>query len=299
MEEIICVKDLKKTYNGKNVVDGISFSVKKGEFFTLLGVNGAGKTTTMNMICTSILPDGGTIWVDGRKVGKKDGEIKKRIGVVFQNGVLDDLLTVEENLYTRGRLYGLKGVLLQKRIGEVAEQTGIEGFLQKPYGLLSGGQKRRCDIARALLHQPQILFLDEPGAGLDLKMRRTLWEVIHSIRRSRKMTVFLTTHDMEEAETADHMVVLKNGRIYMEGTPEQFTQRFAKDHLRILTEKTEPLKRIFIQRKIPFSEQDNALQIPLKNTLDALRILELCKGGFSGFEVTKGSMEEAYLGLPE
>lgn len=299
MEEIICVKDLWKSYHGKEAVKGINFSIKTGQFFALLGPNGAGKSSTVNILCTSIKPDNGTVIIDGLKLGSRDFEIRKKIGVVFQNGVLDELLTVEENLYTRGRFYGLKGYSLKQRMKETANLTGIEDLLDRPYGKLSGGQKRRCDIARALLHLPKILLLDEPTTGLDPKMRSSIWETIHAIKERTGMTLFLTTHYMEEAAKADHIVILKSGQIALEGTPDDLKKRFSKDNLFLFSQRCELLKGILDRKKIVYEQRKSGLRIPLSNTLDALSILELCRGRFDAFEVQRGSMDDAYLSVIE
>ena len=299
MEEIICVKELWKSYHGKEAVKGIDFSVKRGQFFALLGPNGAGKSSTVNILCTSIKPDSGTVMIDGLKLGSRNFEIRKKIGVVFQNGVLDELLTVEENLYTRGRFYGLKGYPLKQRIKETASLTGIADLLDRPYGKLSGGQKRRCDIARALLHQPKILLLDEPTTGLDPKIRSAIWDTIYAIKDRTGMTLFLTTHYMEEAAKADHIVILKSGQIALEGTPYDLKKRFSKDNLFLFSHRCELLKGILNRKGIAYEQRENGLRIPLSHTLDALPVLEACRGRFTDFEVQRGSMDDAYLSVIE
>ena len=296
---MIVVNNLKKSYHGKEVVRGISFSVKKGQFFALLGPNGAGKSTAVNILCTSIKPDSGLVLIDGLKAGCRDFEIRKRIGVVFQNGVLDELLSVEENLYTRGRFYGLRGFALKQRIQETAVLTGISDFLNRPYGKLSGGQKRRCDIARALLHHPKLLLLDEPTTGLDPKMRTAIWDTIYTIKNKTDMTLLLTTHYMEEAAKADHIVILKKGQIVLEGTPDVLKKRFSRDNLFLFSNRCELLKGILERKGIVYEQEKEGVRIPLSATLDALPILEACSGRFSSFEVQKGSMDDAYLSVVE
>ena len=299
MEDIISVKDLKKCYQGKEAIKGISFAVKKGQFFALLGPNGAGKSTTVNILCTSIRADSGLVMIDGLKAGCRDFEIRKRIGVVFQNGVLDELLTVEENLQTRGRFYGLRGFVLRNRIREIAGMTGITDLLNRPYGKLSGGQKRRCDIARALLHQPKLLLLDEPTTGLDPKMRTAIWDTIYTIKNKTGMTLLLTTHYMEEAARADHIVILKKGRIALEGTPDTLKKRFSKDNLFLFSNRCEQLVGILERRGIVYEQKNEGIRISLSNTMEALPILEICNGRFNNFEVQRGSMDEAYLSVVE
>ena len=299
MEDIIRVENLRKSYHGHEAVKGISFSVKKGQFFAMLGPNGAGKSTIVNILCTSMKQDDGCVIIDGLKAGKKDFEIRKKIGVVFQSGVLDELLTVEENLYNRGRFYGLRGYELKNRIEEISKLTGICEFLDRPYGRLSGGQKRRCDIARALLHIPKILLLDEPTTGLDPKMRSAIWTTINTIKNQTEMTLFLTTHYIEEAANADHIVILKNGQIALEETPAELKSLFSKDSLFLLSGKKDCLKGILERKNIPYLMKKDGLEIPLKSTLDALEILECCRGRYYDFEVHRGSMDEAYLSVIE
>lgn len=260
MESIIQVRHLKKFYKKHPAVNDVSFDVQKGQTFALLGPNGAGKSTVMNILSTSLCKSSGQITIDGLNPEKQLLEIRKRIGMVFQNGVLDPPLTVEENLYIRGSFYDLKGKNLEKRILKIAQMTGISNLLHHTYGTLSGGQKRRCDIARSLLPLPNILFLDEPATGLDPEIRICLWNTIEKIKKETGMTVLLTTHHMEEAALADHILVMKEGKIAASGSPSMLKDTFARD---------------------------------------ALPLLNLYRGSFSAFDVPKGSMEHAYLSIIE
>lgn len=295
LENIMEIENLRKAYGSQQAVKGISFYVGKGEFFALLGPNGSGKSTTVNIISTSLSKDSGKVVIDGLETGSSDKEIRKRIGIVFQNGVLDDLLTVEENLYTRGRFYGFFGRKLQGKIKEVASLTGISDFLNRQYGRLSGGQKRRCDIARALLHSPKILLLDEPTTGLDPQMRREIWKTIGDIRENTSMSVLLTTHYMEEAAGADRLAIMQNGEIIFQSTPVALKECFSKDRLIFFFQQPSRLKRILKEQRIVFSENEESIVIPLTCTTESLRILELCKGSYTGFEVLQGNMDDAYL----
>ena len=175
MDKIIEVEGLHKSYGSIKAVNGLDFYVERGKLFAFLGPNGAGKSTTIDMICTFLKPDCGSVTVDGFTLGKQDTEIRKIIGAVFQDGLLDELLTVEENLKIRGGFYGLKGKKLKEAVANTAEATGVTEILKRPYGKLSGGQRRRCDIARALINTPKVLFLDEPTTGLDPQTRRYVW----------------------------------------------------------------------------------------------------------------------------
>ncbi len=299
MQNIIEIKDLYKTYRGVEAVKGVDFTVKKGQFLALLGPNGAGKTSVINILCTSLKADKGSVLVDGLKVGYQDFEIRKRIGVVFQNGVLDDLLTVEENLYTRGRFYGYRGYEMQSRIIETASMTGITDLLNRPYGKLSGGQKRRCDIARALLHSPKILLLDEPTTGLDPQMRKGVWDTVLTIKEKTGMTILLTTHYMEEAAKADEIVIMKDGRVLLKSSPDKIKSMYAQDSLVLFSDEAKLLRSLLDRRGIRYGMRGDRIEIPLKKTTDALAILEMCYGRYSDFEVQRGSMDDAYLKVME
>lgn len=178
--EIIEVKNLKKSFGSIKAVKGIDFQVHQGQLFAFLGCNGAGKSTTIDMLCTFLKPDAGEVWIQGHQLQHEDEEIRKSIGIVFQDGLLDDLLTIEENMKVRAALYGLKGKELQKAINDIMNTMHIEKYAHRLYGTLSGGQKRKCDIARAFIHQPQILFLDEPTTGLDPQTRQEVWNTIYN-----------------------------------------------------------------------------------------------------------------------
>jgi len=237
MGHILQVTELRKTYGKKVAVDSVSFGIHQGEMMAMLGPNGAGKSTIVSILSTFMHADSGKVLIDGMVLGRDNRRIRKKIGVVFQKGVLDEMLTVEENISIRAGLYGLKGKKLCKQVMETCRMAELEDLLKQPYGELSGGQQRRCDIARALVHRPKLLFLDEPAAGLDPEIRTSIWRTIHEIRRQTGMTVFLTTHYMDEAEMADRIIIMKKGRIAAEGTPEELRQRFADDSLRLLKEK--------------------------------------------------------------
>jgi len=299
LQNSIEIRDLYKSYRGKEAVKGVSFTVKKGEFLALLGPNGAGKSSIINILCTCLKADGGSVLVDGLKVGYQDFEIRKKIGVVFQNGVLDDLLTVEENLYTRGRFYGYRKDEIERRIASIAEMTGISEFLTRPYAKLSGGQKRRCDIARALLHFPKILLLDEPTTGLDPQMRAAIWKTIFTIKEKTDMTILLTTHYMEESSGADKIIILKDGKILVKSTPDRIKEMYAADSLVLFSESPALLRGILDRKGIRYAAKGEGIEIALKRTNDALPILELCRGRYSGFEVLRGSMDDAYLKVIE
>lgn len=280
MNHIIEVDHLMKSYGTVKAVQDISFYVEEGGLFAFLGPNGAGKSTTINMICTFLRPDGGSVVVDGSRLGEDDKHIRENIGIVFQNSLLDDLLTVEENLFIRGSFYNLKGDALKKAVLKAAKATELMGFLRRPYGKLSGGQRRRADIARALIHTPRVLFLDEPTTGLDPQSRRSIWNTIKKLQAEQGMTVFLTTHYMEEAEDADYCIVVDDGEIAAKGTPSDLKGRYAKDKLRIL-----------------LAESGETINLKLGSTVEALEILKKYEGDIKEFTVEKGSMDDVFIGI--
>jgi ABC-type multidrug transport system, ATPase component len=295
MNKIIEVDHLSKSYGNVKAVKEIDFYVEQGKLFAFLGPNGAGKSTTIDMICTFLKPDGGIVTVDGHTLGKDDDKIRSVIGAVFQEGLLDPLLTIYDNLKTRGGFYGLKGENLQKAIKKTAEFTGIGDLLKRPYGKLSGGQRRRCDIARALIHTPKILFLDEPTTGLDPQTRKNIWQTIQSLQQNSGMTVFLTTHYMEEAAEADYVIVIDNGEIVAKGTPTQLKEQYASDKLKLVCKDTERVCFILEDANVAYKRVQNILTVKLETTLDSLHIIELCKADIAGFEVLNGTMDDAFI----
>ena len=297
MEHIIEVSGLKKSYGAVQAVKGIDFYVESGKIFAFLGPNGAGKSTTIDIICTFLQSDAGAVVVDGHRLGKDDNAIRQSIGAVFQDGLLDPLLTVSENLRIRAGFYGLKGKQLDKTIREIAERMGIQEILKRPYGKLSGGQRRRCDIARALVNTPKILFLDEPTTGLDPQTRKSVWETIAQLQRDTGMTIFLTTHYMEEAAEADYVIVIDNGNIVAKGTPSDLKERFTSDKLTLTTKEPEQLaKRLTADGLVP-EVVANRVTLRVANTLSALPILESYKDAITGFTVTTGTMDDAFIAI--
>ncbi|MFR5761780.1 MAG: ABC transporter ATP-binding protein [Oscillospiraceae bacterium] len=194
MHDIIRVDHLSKRFGEVQAVQDLSFRVKEGELFAFLGVNGAGKSTTINILCGQLAKDGGSVEIDGADPDRDPDRVRRELGVVFQNSVLDGALSVRDNLQSRAALYGIRGAAFAKRLAELAQLLDFWDILDRPVGRLSGGQRRRIDIARALLHRPKILIFDEPTTGLDPQTRRLLWDVVTELRRKEKLTVFLTTH---------------------------------------------------------------------------------------------------------
>lgn len=294
---IITVSDLKKSYGDVKAVDGISFFVERGKLFSFLGPNGAGKSTTIDILCTLLAPGAGEVSIDGLSLRRDAGDIRRRIGVVFQQNLLDDLLSVRENLWTRARLYGKSKAEIQTAVEQAASATEIGEFLDRPYGKLSGGQRRRADIARALINTPNILFLDEPTTGLDPQTRVNIWQTVRKLQSETGMTVFLTTHYMEEAAESDYVVVIDHGKIAAKGTPAALKEAYATDMLRLMPADSEALRAVLAQNDVDFSEQGREFVVALGATLDAVPLLELCRGYIDGFEVVRGTMDDAFIGI--
>ncbi len=297
MEKIIEVSKLTKSYKDVKAVQGIDFYVDAGTLFAFLGPNGAGKSTTIDMICTLLKPDAGQVNVGGYALSKDDDKIRGLIGVVFQDSILDDMLTVRENLSTRGGFYGLSGQKLRQAVQRAARVAEVEGFLDRPYGKLSGGQRRRADIARALVNTPKILFLDEPTTGLDPQTRQSVWDTIRALQKQEGMTVFLTTHYMEEAAGADYVAVIDKGVITAKGTPAELKERFSRDQLKIEPADEQGLLAYLKEKNIAYDLKGAMVHIPLARTKDALPILKDCEAFIDIFEVVCGSMDDAFIAI--
>ena len=296
MENIIEVRELEKSYGEIEAVKGINFEVESGSFFAFLGPNGAGKSTTIEMMCTFLAPSAGNILIDDYKVGKDNDKIREVIGVVFQNNVLDDLLTIEENLRLRGGLYGVEKDKLQELIEEAMETTGILDLKDRPYGELSGGQRRRADIARGLIHRPKVLFLDEPTTGLDPQTRQQVWDTIKEMQEKNNLTIFLTTHYMDEAAQADKIMIIDHGKIEEEGTPSELKEEYAKNKL-IITPKSQKLMNKLEKDGVAFEQTGETLTVYLDSTLDAIELSKQYADDMKSYEVLKGSMDDVFLNV--
>ena len=291
MNNIIEISGLNKSFGDVKAVQDLSFCVKEGELFAFLGVNGAGKSTTINIMCGQLAKDSGAVTIDGSDLDKNMEQIKQGLGVVFQNSVLDSALTVYDNLSCRAALYGITGKAFQERLAELAQQLQFQDLLKRPLSKLSGGQRRRIDIARALLHHPKILILDEPTTGLDPQTRKLLWDVISQLRKDEKMTVFLTTHYMEEAAEADYVVILDSGKIVAEGTPLSLKNTYTSDYLTLYSVDEAAVQAL----GLPYVTIRDAYQISIPNTADATALI--CKHPqlFRDYEITKGKMDDVFL----
>lgn len=293
MENIIEIEHLFKSFGDVKAVQDLSFRVKEGELFAFLGVNGAGKSTTINILCGQLPKDSGSVCVCGTSLDKEPDVIKRKLGVVFQNSVLDKDLSVRDNLQSRAALYGIRGREFQIRLEELANQLSFQDLLKRPVGKLSGGQRRRIDIARALLHQPRILILDEPTTGLDPQTRSSLWQVIGQLRSQENMTVFLTTHYMEEAADADFVVILDHGRIAAEGTPLTLKNTYTGDYITIYGQEEAQIKKL----GVPYQPIRDAYRVSVPNTEAARELILKYPELFADFEITKGKMDDVFLNV--
>lgn len=293
MENIIEITDLKKYYGQVKAVDGITFNVKKGELFSFLGLNGAGKSTTISIICGTLKKDAGTVLINGKEIKDDPRNIKGSIGVVFQGSALDKNLSVYENLRSRAALYSITGKAFENRIKEISDLLDLTDILRRPLCKLSGGQKRRIDIARALLHSPEILILDEPTTGLDPQTRKSVWNVINDLRKREGITVFLTTHYMEEAAESDHVVIIDSGRIVAEGSPLELKNKYAGDSLSLYAVTENEVKSL----GLPYTVIPDGYRITLPNTAAATELIVSKPELFRDYELTKGKMDDVFLNV--
>lgn len=293
MENIIDIRRLSKSFGEVRAVDDLTFKVKKGELFAFLGENGAGKSTTISIMCGTLKKDEGTVLVCGKNVDTDEKEISKELGVVFQNTVLDGVLSVKDNLVSRASLYDICGKAAEDKIAELSVEFAFSDLLKRPFGKLSGGQKRRIDVARALLNDPSVLVLDEPTTGLDPQTRKLLWEQIETLRKTKNMTVFLTTHYMEEAADADYVVILEHGRIAAEGTPLELKNRFTGDYITIYNATEENVKSL----GKPYKKIRDAYRVEVRDTVEAKELIVSRPEIFTDFEITKGKMDDVFLAV--
>ncbi len=293
MDTVIQIQHLSKSFGQIHAVQDLSFQVSRGELFAFLGVNGAGKSTTISILCGQLSKDSGQVTICGQNIDDPATDISRRLGVVFQNSVLDKDLTVMDNLRSRAALYGITGTAFQQRLRELAELLAFQDLLKRTLGKLSGGQRRRIDIARALLHKPEILILDEPTTGLDPQTRHLLWSVISELRKSENMTVFLTTHYMEEAADADYVVILDSGRIAAEGSPLELKNTYTGDFITLYGLEKEELATL----GLPWEALPDGVRVAVKNTRQATGLILRKPELFRDYEITKGKMDDVFLAV--
>ncbi len=294
MNKIIEIRNLNKSFGNIKAVNDLSFDVAEGELFAFLGVNGAGKSTTINIICGQLSYDSGSVIIDADNLNSNSQSIKNALGIVFQNSVLDKALTVYDNLENRAALYGIYGNKFKARLNELSELLDFKDLLKRTVGKLSGGQLRRIDIARALLHNPKILILDEPTTGLDPQTRKTLWNVISILRKEKNMTVFLTTHYMEEAAEADYVVIIDSGKITAKGTPLELKNTYTGDFITLYGAKDSEIELLNCSyEKI----HDTVYRVSVENTEAATKLILKYPEIFRDYEITKGKMDDVFLAV--
>ncbi|EAF6638116.1 ABC transporter ATP-binding protein [Listeria monocytogenes] len=296
---MIKLTNVVKKFGKIEAVKGINLEVEKGSLFAFLGENGAGKSTTLSMICTESEPTSGEIYIDDEKLTFKNRKLfRQKLGVVFQENVLDDLLTVRENLYNRASLYGKTKAEITERLALVSSIMGIEDILNRRFEKLSGGQKRRAEIARAIMHDPEILLLDEPTTGLDPKTRVSVWKIIDYLREELGMTVFLTTHYLEEAKDADQLAVIHKGKIIAQGTPTNIRSRFSVDKIFFYDAKVAELQKIMKKANLPFKVSKATMRVDvITQDVEILAILNQAAGLYGSFEVIKGNLDDAFISM--
>lgn len=295
-KNIIEIKNLKKYFGEVKAVDDISFSVKQGDLFAFLGLNGAGKSTTINIMCDILQKDSGEVYINNYSIDDSSDKIKADLGIVFQQSVLDEKLTVYDNLYYRAMLYNLTETEFKQNLNFYAEKLDFKDILKRPFGKLSGGQKRRIDIARALIHNPKILILDEPTTGLDPKTRILVWDLISYLRKEKQLTVFLTTHYMEEASEADDVVIIDSGKIVAHDTPNKLKNKYANDFVKIYDWEESLIKKLE-KDNYDYLQQKEFIEVKVKNILEAKNFVVKYEKLIKDFEVIKGKMDNVFLNV--
>ena len=293
MSNIIEIKGLNKSFKDVKAVRDLSLKVREGELFAFLGVNGAGKSTTINIICGQLAKDSGSVIIDGCDIENRLDEVKGKLGVVFQSSVLDKSLSVKDNLESRAALYGIHGEEFEARLAELCELLDFSDILKRSVGKLSGGQRRRIDIARALLHKPKILILDEPTTGLDPQTRKLLWSVVSELRKKENMTVFLTTHYMEEAAEADYVVIIDSGCISAEGSPLELKNKYTGDFITLYGADEAQVRSLGVE----YEKIRDAYRILVPNTAAATELIIAHPELFKDYEITKGKMDDVFLAV--
>lgn len=293
MEGVIQIDRLNKSFGEVKAVRDLSFRVKAGELFAFLGINGAGKSTTINIMCGQLSKDSGSVLIDGRDLDRDMDYIKRELGVVFQASVLDSALSVYDNLESRAALYGIRGKAFKTRLTELSELLEFGDLLKRAVGKLSGGQRRRIDIARALFHKPKILILDEPTTGLDPQTRKTLWNVIFNLRKNENMTVFLTTHYMEEAAEADYIVIIDGGKIAAEGTPLELKNIYTGDYITLYGVSEDSVRGLGME----YERIRDAYRLSVPDIRTATELIIKYPDLFNDYEITKGKMDDVFLAV--
>jgi ABC-2 type transport system ATP-binding protein len=294
-KQIIEVKNFTKRYGKYTAVDNISFDVDEGSIFAFLGPNGAGKSTTINTLCTIFEKTEGSLLIDGNDVSANKSEVRKSIGVVFQDSTLDKKMTVEENLKMHCVFYRVPKSEVSERIKFVLELVDLYGWRKKQVAALSGGMKRRIEIARGLIHYPKVLFLDEPTTGLDPQTRASIWEYIVKLQKEKNITMFLTTHYMDEAEICREVAIIDGGKIVANDTPFNLKKKYTKDRAYIETKQPEALERLLQEHNLNYIKKPKYYRVDVNDVPGLLEVLSDQKDMITDIEIKKGTLNDVFL----
>ncbi|HAJ69974.1 MAG: ABC transporter ATP-binding protein [Alkalibacterium gilvum] len=295
MNPIIEVNNYTKKYGDFTAVDDVSFEVEEGSIFAFLGPNGAGKSTTINTLCTMMEKTSGTLLIDGRDVSTEKDAVREAIGVVFQSQTLDEKMTVNENLKMHCVFYGVPKHEVKERIDFVLNLVDLQEWQHKRVSSLSGGMKRRVEIARALLHYPKVLFLDEPTTGLDPQTRNRMWEYITRLQKEKNITIFLTTHYMDEAEICDHVAIMDNGKIMVDDTPENLKRLYTKDKAIVSVKNPRVFEEALKKENQTYKKEKDTFYIHIDAVQGFLQFIEQFKDELKDLEIKKGTLNDVFL----
>ena len=293
MASMIEIQNLSKRFGDIQAVRDLSFTVETGELFSFLGINGAGKSTTISIMCGQLKKDSGRVIIGGADIDRDAERIKGEIGVVFQQSVLDMPLSVRDNLMSRAALYDITGRAFRQRLEEVTALLDLGGLLGRPVGKLSGGQRRRIDIARALIHRPKLLILDEPTTGLDPQTRQLIWQVLDDLRHDTGMTVLLTTHYMEEAAGADHVVIIDSGSMAAQGTPLSLKKAYTGDYIMLYGVEEAKARSL----DCPMEKISGGWRLTVPDTAAATQLIIARPELFVDYEIVHGTMDDVFLAV--
>jgi len=291
------VRNFSKKFGDFTAVDNISFDVEQGTIFAFLGPNGAGKSTTINTLCTIQEKTEGMLKINGNDVSKQKDLVRNDIGIVFQDSTMDGKLTVEENLKLHCDFYKVPKSEVKERIDFVLDLVDIKNRKKSPVDSLSGGMKRRAEIARGLVHFPKVLFLDEPTTGLDPQTRASVWDYIHKLQKQKNITIFLTTHYMDEAEICNQVAIIDGGKIVAHDTPANLKKKYTSTTMKLKTNDTDNLKTYMTERSIKHSVDKDLVTIYATSTADVLDITSTFRESIEDIEINKGTLNDVFIAI--
>lgn len=297
MPNIIEVKNFTKQYENFIAVNDISFEVAEGTIFAFLGPNGAGKSTTINTLCTILNKTQGILKINGNDVSEHKDRVRKDIGIVFQESTLDVKLTVYENLKLHCDFYNVPKSEVKERIDFVLDLVDLSDWRKATVNSLSGGMKRRVEIARGLVHYPKVLFLDEPTTGLDPQTRASIWNYIHKLQKQKNITIFLTTHYMDEAEISDKVAIMDHGKIVAYDTPDNLKKQYTSALMKIKVSDSKPVIQYLMDEGIKYKIVDELIYIYIPELKEIFKITSTFKDYITDFEVTKGTLNDVFLAI--